>query len=357
MSKHILAQSVNFFGSLSPAKLSGAGDATTGSIKDQWNWGNFSTAGITVAGALSDKTKGLIQVIKAPYGKSDLDVDLMQIQTQLGEGIRLRAGKQRLPVWMNSEHIQVKALYDWIDLPREVYTKMPITSYEGLSLEKDWGDMMLLVYAGGANQEYNLPSIQYAVTADELVGARLNYTADTWSFFVSALVTNGDIKVTQDRVISAPIKGKIDFSLQAQELQLFSTGVRMMGERWIFDSEYFYSEGKTDTWEEVSGFYCSPGIKLSENLSLRYTFSKDLTSDSYLTPSKTTTQSVLAVYAIDLNQRVKVSVDQIDYSSESATTTQIASVGNPSSSSNLSFQGLTKDRTFYMYALEWAFVF
>ncbi len=74
----------------------------------------------------------------------------------------IRLGKQRVPLYLHSEILDVGATYDFVRLPTEMYSLAPTSDYIGGSLEKIWnpdlGEFTLNVYAG--NQKINFRFFQ-----------------------------------------------------------------------------------------------------------------------------------------------------------------------------------------------------
>ena len=72
----------------------------------------------------------------------------------------IRLGKQRLPLYLHSENLDVGATYDFALLPAEMYSIAPINDYIGGSIEKAWnsdlGELTLDVYAGSQTSGWRL---------------------------------------------------------------------------------------------------------------------------------------------------------------------------------------------------------
>ncbi|MBC7860370.1 MAG: hypothetical protein H7Z39_16675 [Burkholderiaceae bacterium] len=70
----------------------------------------------------------------------------------------LRAGKLRVPLYLNSENMDVGATFDYARLPAEMYSIAPTTDFTGASFSKSWsgdaGDLALDGYWGRANMDW-----------------------------------------------------------------------------------------------------------------------------------------------------------------------------------------------------------
>jgi hypothetical protein len=72
----------------------------------------------------------------------------------------IRAGKQRLPVYLYSESTDVGVTYDFAHLPAEMYSISPSTDYVGISVAKTWnpdlGELTLDGYAGNIGTSWRI---------------------------------------------------------------------------------------------------------------------------------------------------------------------------------------------------------
>lgn len=103
---------------------------------------------------------------------------------------QLRAGKQRIPMFLNSENMDVGQTYALARLPVEVYALSPTNDHTGLSVTRTWqhgaGELSADVYAGRAQISVRRHSSDlgssYLATNTDLVGAVLTWRAPalTW---------------------------------------------------------------------------------------------------------------------------------------------------------------------------------
>ena len=82
----------------------------------------------------------------------------------------IRAGKQRIPLYLYSETVDVGVTYDFARLPTEMYSIISSDDFTGLSFSKNWGmengDLSLDGYWGKATTDFrvwirdNIPPVQ-----------------------------------------------------------------------------------------------------------------------------------------------------------------------------------------------------
>ena len=74
------------------------------------------------------------------------------------DDLLIRLGKQRVPLFLNSENMDVGVTHDFAHLPSEMYSLMPSTDYIGVSLSKSWnpslGELTLDGYKGSINTKW-----------------------------------------------------------------------------------------------------------------------------------------------------------------------------------------------------------
>lgn len=121
-----------------------------------------------------------------------------------------RVGKQRVPVYLFSESMDIGVTYDFAHLPTEMYSTSPNTDYVGGSFSKnwniDWGELTLDGYLGRSDASWRLyqrdnlvipgsptlPGANYFPFTMDAVGAVLSLAQDDNRYRVS--VHHIDIK-------------------------------------------------------------------------------------------------------------------------------------------------------------------
>ncbi|WP_286743500.1 porin [Aquabacterium sp. UBA2148] len=103
---------------------------------------------------------------------------------------QLRAGKQRIPMFLNSENLDVGQTYALARLPVEVYALSPTNDFTGLSVTRTWqhgaGELSADVFGGRAQINVRRHSSDlgssYLATDTDVVGAVLTWRAPalTW---------------------------------------------------------------------------------------------------------------------------------------------------------------------------------
>ncbi len=354
MSFSAIAQNIHYFGSIKASKATiDNNEIGFDGIKNKVTITPLTTAGFSFDANLNDKFQALAQFIY--LNNSTLGVDLLQLRYHIATDLVVRVGRQRLPLYLHSENIQIQALLPWITAPREVYGRAPIYSFSGLSLEKNFGDHLgIHLYGGDTKNDFVNGDVQYDTSISNLVGARLNFKAKDFNAFVNALRAEGQLNVQTD--VTNPMPGAesttVGFkqSFRLEGINSYSTGFQYRPKQFFVMSEYSVLSSRNAVLERTEDAYVSVGKEINERWIPVATFSTDLNIASHLSPTKTSTYAFNLNYRLDYNNILKAGFEHINYKERTVST----SVG-PSSAS--SFTNGSPGGNFDIYSLMWAFVY
>jgi hypothetical protein len=133
-----------------------------------------SVAGLQVDARLADKFGATVQVKVAPDAVNDNryegTVSWAFLSYRPTNDWLIRAGKQRIPLYLYSETVDVGVTYDFARLPTEMYSIISSNDFTGLSFSKNWGmengDLSLHGYWGKSTADFrfwvrdNIPPVQ-----------------------------------------------------------------------------------------------------------------------------------------------------------------------------------------------------
>ena len=143
-------------------------------IDDSGTFWRDSVAGLQVDARLADKFGATVQFKLAPATDSDDEfkgtVSWAFLSWRPTNDWLLRAGKQRMPLYLYSETVDVGVTYEFARLPTEMYSITTNNDAVGLSFSKAWGvqggDLVLDGYWGKSNADFrfwlrdNIPPFQ-----------------------------------------------------------------------------------------------------------------------------------------------------------------------------------------------------
>ncbi|MEO8857921.1 MAG: hypothetical protein ABI343_13135 [Burkholderiaceae bacterium] len=111
-------------------------------IDDKGTLRRDSVAGLQLDAKLTDQIGATVQVKAAPDTNNDAryeaSVSWAFVSWRPTDDLLLRAGKQRLPLYLHSQNYDVGVTYDFARLPTEMYSISPSNDFTGVSASKSW---------------------------------------------------------------------------------------------------------------------------------------------------------------------------------------------------------------------------
>ena len=167
--------SVSGFGTLGYAR-SDRSYAYQRFIDDGGTLSRDSLAGLQVDAKFADQFGATLQVKAAPAMTNDKQyegtVSWAFLSWRPSNDWLIRAGRQRIPLYLYSQSFDVGVTYDFARLPTEMYSISPNNDFDGLSFSKNWGldsgDLTLDGFWGKSKADIrvwlrdNIPPVQSA---------------------------------------------------------------------------------------------------------------------------------------------------------------------------------------------------
>ena len=112
-------------------------------IDDSGTFWRDTVAGLQVDARFADKFGATVQFKLAPASNNDNEykgtVSWAFLSWRPTNDWLFRAGKQRIPLYLYSQTVDVGVTYDFARLPTEMYSIISSNDFTGLSLSKTWG--------------------------------------------------------------------------------------------------------------------------------------------------------------------------------------------------------------------------
>ena len=358
-SNGLLAQNIHYFGSVTAAKSSvEENNITFSDVDNGVTVSPLTSAGVSIDATLNDKYQVLSQFILK--NKNQVGLDLLQLRYYFSPDLLVRVGKQRLPLYLHSENIQIQALLPWLNLTREVYSRVPVYSFSGASVEKSLGDKLTLhLYTGDTKDTFETADYTYETSARNLIGGRLNFNHESFKAFVNTYQAHATLNLKSD-IASGGLPGTTIGYQQSYNMEKFtgmSTGFQYRPREFFVMSEYSLHTSKNPLVERVSAAYVSLGKELGEKWTSVATFSTDLDATSQLSPTKTATYAFNLNYRLDFNNVIKFGVEHINYKERTVALSDPLPAPAPQTTSASVFTNGSPGENFEIYSLMWAFVY
>jgi hypothetical protein len=120
-----------------------------------------SVLGAQLDAQFSARWSATVQATLAPSSQSDtrtvVSVPWAILSYRAGNDILLRAGKLRLPMYINSENLNIGTSFETARLPTEMYSTAPDINFNGVSINKLWdlplGELSVDAYVGSGRMK------------------------------------------------------------------------------------------------------------------------------------------------------------------------------------------------------------
>lgn len=228
----------------------------------QLQYGLTDTLGVTVQATLKpeqDTWKGNLEWAYLSWGAAD--------------GLTLRAGRLRLPVYMYSETLDVGFTHPWVRLPDEVYSQVQLSNYEGgdilYTLPVSIGSLNFQV-AGGQAVNRNLFALDdlYDIDYKKIFAANLSLeTNDFGSVRVGYAEADIDADLTTSVITPGGIPASVGFkALDRQKARFTSIGYQYDNGTWVSSNEWTSNNSEADQEGSIDAFYLMGGRRFGDVL-------------------------------------------------------------------------------------------
>ncbi|WP_108652867.1 hypothetical protein [Dongshaea marina] len=183
---------VNGFFSGSVAKASN--DVGYAGVKEKVDTEQRSLVGLQMQYNFTDATSITTQIVARAYQNWKPRFEWAFLKHGFDNGLSLRAGKLRMPLYMYSDYLEVGYAQPWARPPGEVYDAVPLSSYTGgdfiYDLDLDWGTLTFQGFAGETRVDEEDSSFGADFTFDNLLGMNVNLNWDEMNFRAVYAQTN-----------------------------------------------------------------------------------------------------------------------------------------------------------------------
>ena len=204
---------------------------------DEWNMNSLTRAGIQFTGEINDKTEAVVQVLGRAEEDFDASLQWAYVAHEFSPALTARAGRLVLPFYMHSQYTQVGYAYNWVSLPEEMYSVIPLDTHEGIDLtwKVSTGPVAntVNVFWGGMDVPAN--GLQFKVRDQH--GANIRSEMGNWSLWYS--YTNSRVSVDLAPLSPDPLFAPAFTALNMDEHYAYFTGVGLQ-----YDNGSFFTMGE-----------------------------------------------------------------------------------------------------------------
>lgn len=146
----------------------------------------LSLFGLQGTFALTRNTEAVLQLVSRGNEDWDTEAEWAYLRHQFRTGTEVRAGKMRLPLFMESETLEIGYGQPWARPPEAVYDPVPVRSYLGADLAHtfsfDSSSLETRVFGGHLNDDADSLGGTVDVELRNLTGLTANWTNYLWTF-------------------------------------------------------------------------------------------------------------------------------------------------------------------------------
>lgn len=270
--------SFNGFGTAGITHLGGedAGRSygVNGQTNDSWRGDQISKLGAQFQYGLTDTIDLTVQAIAKPEQDNwKANLEWAYLAWAATDGLKLRVGRLRTPVYMYSETLDVGFAYPWLRLPDEVYSQVQLSNYEGgdavYTLPISFGSIIFQL-AGGQAVNRNIFALDdlHDVDYKKLFAANVSLeTNDFGTFRVGYSEADIDSAVTSRVTTPFATQADVTFSrLDKQKGKFTSIGYQYDNGTWLTANEWTRRVIEADQSGSADAFYLMGGRRFGDFL-------------------------------------------------------------------------------------------
>jgi hypothetical protein len=188
-----LVDKFNFNGFISGAYVSADNDAGYNYTDNSANFSQDSKIGFQGTFNISDSTQAVMQLMMRGEYDWDVEAEWAYLSHRFDNGIKVRGGKLRVPLFMYSDYLDVGYAQPFARPPEEVYGTIPFSSYTGAGIAYDveYDDSTLSMQAFGGESDVKNTNVKLS----NLMGANLSWTDEVWTLrgVYATAILDGDV--------------------------------------------------------------------------------------------------------------------------------------------------------------------
>lgn len=146
----------------------------------------LSLFGLQSTFALGRNTDAVLQLVSRGNEDWDTELEWGYLRHQFSNGSELRAGKMRLPLFMESETLEIGYGQPWARPPEAVYDPVPVRSYLGAdaayTLNLSGSSIQARAFAGHLTDDADSLGRTVSVELRNITGLTANWTNYLWTF-------------------------------------------------------------------------------------------------------------------------------------------------------------------------------
>lgn len=268
----------NGFGTAGITRLGGedAGRSygVNGQTNDSWRGDQLSKLGGQFQYGLTDTLGVTLQVTAKPeQDKWKANLEWAYLSWQPTDGLVLRAGRLRAPIYMYSETLDVGFTYPWLRLPDEVYSQIQLNNYEGAdalyTLPLSFGSVNFQLAGGqSVNRKFFFADGLYDTDYKKIFAANVSLaTNDFGTVRIGYTEASPKTDLTPQITDLFGVNGPVTFAqYEDQKGKFTSVGYQYDNGTWLTANEWTRRNTEADGQSNTEAFYLMGGRRFDDFL-------------------------------------------------------------------------------------------
>jgi len=246
----------------------------SGQTTDAWRGDQLSKLGGQFQYGLTDTLSLTVQATLKPEQDTwKGNLEWTYLSWRAAEGLTLRAGRLRSPIYMYSETLDVGLTQPWLRLPDEVYSQVQLSNYEGgdilYSLPIAIGSLAFQV-AGGQAVNRNMFALDelHDIDYKKIFAANASLTTNDFGT-LRVGYTEADINTNVTAPVIFPGGAPVSFdfiNLHRQKGRFTSIGYQYDNGTWLSSNEWTRNNTEGDQQGNIDAFYLMGGRRFGDVL-------------------------------------------------------------------------------------------
>lgn len=262
----------------------------TSSDDTQWGYDDdisFKQDSLFALQASTNLSEGLtatVQMISRGENDWDTEFEWAYLAYDISDQTRVLAGRQRAPMYMFSDYLDVSYAYPWITPPEGVYD-LELTKFDGISLihsfELGEFDSSIQVFAGTEENEVEILGQSVNSNFDKITGGSITLNRDWLTLRTAYLRTDLSIpSALVDQVIAAwnsvPGFGFIgqEATIVEDDTKFVEYAAQIDYENWLLIAEYTKASYDSMPLETEESMFVTAGYRMNDVL-VHLTYGQD----------------------------------------------------------------------------------
>ncbi|MDF1642680.1 MAG: hypothetical protein P1U80_00680 [Pseudomonadales bacterium] len=201
-----------------------------GGLSDKNDFRSLSNLGIQMTYTINDYMTMVTQLAARGHEDWDVEAEWAFVAYEVSDALTLRFGRQKAPLYLLSEYIEVGYAMPWITAPDEVYGITGDSTYDGIGALYTFsiGDWDTTLQALLANNSFFSANVGGTVDLNDFVTVSLTGEYDSWTLRAGYSLVSGDIPALAGGAVPANPETDISY---------VSLGAKYDDGEWLVMSE------------------------------------------------------------------------------------------------------------------------